>query len=77
MVRFLGQETDRDVSTSAKESGVENFPMREWSIRLVMLDEAGNEHPADCFNKVVYNLHPSFANPTQCMLWPFHLHLTR
>ena len=39
--------------------------MREWSIRIFMLDEAGNEAPADVFTKVTYNLHPTFENPTQ------------
>lgn len=53
-----------------KESVVAEFPMREWSIRLYMVDDAGNEHPADCFNKVVYNLHPSFENPVQTFTKP-------
>jgi transcription initiation factor TFIID/TFIIF subunit len=48
-----------------KPSPVEEFPMREWSIRVFILDEAGNEQPADVFTKVVYNLHPTFENPTQ------------
>lgn len=39
--------------------------MREWTIKLFMIDDQGNEHPADCFNKVVYHLHPSFENPDQ------------
>ena len=39
--------------------------MREWSMRLYLLDEEGNEHPGDVFTKVVYNLHPTFENPTQ------------
>lgn len=41
------------------------FPMREWSAKIFMVDDQGNEHPADCFNKVVYNLHPSFEQPVQ------------
>ena len=40
--------------------------MREWTIKLFMVDDQGNEQPADCFNRVVYHLHPSFENPTQC-----------
>ncbi|KAH8178724.1 YEATS family protein [Sarocladium implicatum] len=48
-----------------KPSPVAEFPMREWSIRLFILDEAGNEQPADVFTKVVYHLHPTFENPTQ------------
>ncbi|RDA83951.1 hypothetical protein CP532_6915 [Ophiocordyceps camponoti-leonardi (nom. inval.)] len=48
----------------------QDFPQREWSIRLYLLDEEGNERPADVFTKVVYNLHPTFANPTQTFLKP-------
>lgn len=39
--------------------------MREWSLRLFLVDEDGNERPGDVFTKVVYNLHPTFENPTQ------------
>lgn len=39
--------------------------MREWSMRLFLLDEDGTERPADVFTKVVYNLHPTFENPVQ------------
>jgi transcription initiation factor IIF auxiliary subunit len=35
-----------------------------------VLDEAGNQKPATCFTKVVYNLHPSFANPVQSTFSP-------
>jgi len=48
-----------------KPSDVEGFPMKSWNIEVYLLDEAGNEKPATCFTKVVYNLHPSFANPVQ------------
>ncbi|KAK1494086.1 YEATS family protein [Colletotrichum cuscutae] len=48
-----------------KPSPVEDFPMRKWSINVYIIGEDGEEHPADCFLKVVYNLHPSFENPTQ------------
>ncbi|GKT54200.1 transcription initiation factor TFIID TFIIF subunit [Colletotrichum tofieldiae] len=48
-----------------KPSPVEDFPMRKWSIVIYIVGEDGEEHPADCFQKVVYNLHPSFENPTQ------------
>ncbi|AQZ15068.1 TAF14 (YPL129W) [Zygosaccharomyces parabailii] len=44
---------------------VENFPMRQWSIEIVMLDEEGKEIPATIFDKVVYHLHPTFANPNR------------
>jgi hypothetical protein len=39
--------------------------MREWSIKLFLLDEEGKEHPANCFQKIVYNLHPTFERPVQ------------
>ncbi|KAL2075722.1 hypothetical protein VTL71DRAFT_665 [Oculimacula yallundae] len=48
-----------------KPSDVEGFPMKSWNIEIYLLDEAGNEKPANCFTKVVYNLHPSFVNPQQ------------
>lgn len=37
--------------------------MRAWSMRIFLLDEEGNERPADMFTKVVYNLHPTFETP--------------
>ena len=39
--------------------------MRKWSIKIYILDDEGNEHSANVFNKVVYKLHPSFENPHQ------------
>lgn len=42
-----------------------DFPMKAWNVKLFLLDQDGNKHPATCFNKVVYNLHPSFDNPQQ------------
>jgi transcription initiation factor IIF auxiliary subunit len=39
--------------------------MKLWSIEIFLLDEAGNQIEANIFSKVTYNLHPSFANPTQ------------
>lgn len=52
-------------SCSPKESPVPEYPMRQWNVKLYILDQDGNKHPATCFNKVVYNLHPSFENPHQ------------
>jgi hypothetical protein len=54
---------------SDKPSPVQEFPMREWSLKLHIVDEDGNERPADVFTKVVYNLHPTFENPTQSELF--------
>ncbi|KAK6204859.1 yeats family-domain-containing protein [Scheffersomyces amazonensis] len=42
---------------------VENFPMRQWSIEIYVLDQSGNEIPATILDKVTYALHPTFANP--------------
>ncbi|EQL01587.1 YEATS family protein [Ophiocordyceps sinensis CO18] len=53
-----------------KPSPMADFPMREWSLRLHILDEDGNERPADVFTKVVYHLHPTFENPTQTFTKP-------
>ncbi|KAJ4854286.1 YEATS family domain-containing protein [Trichoderma breve] len=53
-----------------KPSPVAEFPMRQWSLRLHLLDEDGNERPADVFTKVVYNLHPTFENPVQTFTKP-------
>lgn len=39
--------------------------MRKWNVKVFVLDQAGKEHKADCFTKVVFNLHPSFENPVQ------------
>lgn len=39
--------------------------MKEWTVELYVLDQDGKEHPANCFTKVTYHLHPSFANPDQ------------
>lgn len=44
---------------------MEGFPMRKWSVSVYILDEDGEQHAADCFQRVTYNLHPSFENPTQ------------
>lgn len=44
--------------------------MRKWNIVLYVIGEDGEDHPADCFQKVVYNLHPSFENPTQSTWQP-------
>jgi len=48
-----------------KPAVMEGFPMKSWNIEIYLLDEAGNEKPATCFTKAVYNLHPSFENPVQ------------
>lgn len=46
---------------------VENYPMRQWSIEIYMLNEAGEEIPANIIDKVTYTLHPTFANPIRTL----------
>lgn len=41
--------------------------MREWSIQIVLVDKDGNEMPATILDKVVYHLHPTFANPNRTL----------
>lgn len=41
--------------------------MRKWSVSVYILDENGEQRPAECFQRVVFNLHPSFENPVQSM----------
>lgn len=48
-----------------KPSEVEGFPMKIWNIEVFVVDQDGNDQPATCFQKVTYNLHPSFKNPVQ------------
>jgi len=49
---------------------VEGYPMREWSIEVWLLNEAGEQVPATCFEKVMYELHPTFKNPKQSFKTP-------
>ncbi|KAI9733351.1 MAG: hypothetical protein M1834_003435 [Cirrosporium novae-zelandiae] len=53
-----------------KDSGMEGFPLRGWSISIYLLNEHGNEIPATIFEKATYKLHPSFPNPTQTFKKP-------
>jgi YEATS family len=43
----------------------EGHPMRAWNVTIFLLNENGEEMTANIFDKVVYKLHPSFANHTQ------------
>lgn len=44
--------------------------MKIWFIEIYMLNEAGDEVPANVFTKATYNLHPTFPNPTQGAFLP-------
>ncbi|KAJ4305614.1 transcription factor TFIIF complex subunit Tfg3 [Kalmusia sp. IMI 367209] len=54
----------------AEPSPMEGFPMRSWSIEIWLLNERGEEVTANCFEKAVYNLHPSFERPKQTFKKP-------
>ncbi|KAF5877282.1 putative transcription initiation factor tfiid subunit 14 protein [Botrytis fragariae] len=60
MIKLVTEQ--RNIDKPALQEG---FPMKSWNIEIFMLDENGNEKPATCFTKAVYNLHPTFPNPTQ------------
>lgn len=57
----------------AEPSPMEGFPMRAWSIEIWLLDDKGNEVQANCFEKAVYNLHPSFDKNKQSAWWESEL----
>jgi transcription initiation factor IIF auxiliary subunit len=50
-----------ETHSQGKDSGVEGFPLRSWSIEIYLLNENGEQVPANLFDKVVYRLHPSFG----------------
>jgi len=53
---------------------VENYPMRKWNIQISMLDQSGQEIPANILDKVTYTLHPTFTNPIRTTkLSPFRV----
>ncbi|KAB8270274.1 putative Ran-specific GTPase-activating protein 1 [Aspergillus minisclerotigenes] len=45
-----------------KDSGVEGFPLRAWSIEIYLVNDHGEQVPANVFDKVTYTLHPSFGD---------------
>lgn len=60
-VEFLHwQLLNNNCGNSDKPSGVEGFPLRQWNIEIVLLNDHGDEVPATVFEKVTYKLHPSF-----------------
>ena len=54
----------------SEPSPMEGFPMRSWSIEIWLVDSSGNDVPATCFEKAVYNLHPSFEKNKQTFKKP-------
>ncbi|CAI6332768.1 unnamed protein product [Periconia digitata] len=57
-------------SPISEPSPMEGFPMRTWSIEIYIQDANGNDVPATCFEKAVYNLHPSFEKNKQTFKKP-------
>ncbi|KAL5403185.1 hypothetical protein PMIN06_005307 [Paraphaeosphaeria minitans] len=54
----------------SEPSPMEGFPMRSWSIEIYLVDDKGNDVQASCFEKAVYNLHPSFEKNKQTFKKP-------
>jgi len=50
--------------------GMAGYPMRSWSVEIWMLDDEGNTIPATVFEKVTYELHPTFPKPKQTFKKP-------
>lgn len=50
--------------------------MRSWSVEVWLLNEAGEEVPATVFDKVMYELHPTFTKPKQSTHYLFLLSTT-
>ena len=46
-------------------TAVEGFPMRKWSVKIVVVGPDGSELPASFIDRVTYKLHPSFEKPTR------------
>ncbi|KAK8441497.1 transcription factor TFIIF complex subunit Tfg3 [Candidozyma auris] len=69
-------ETKRTIRITTHQSimkdvpPVEEYPMRQWSIEITMLNEQGEEITASILDKVTYTLHPTFANPVRTLKSP-------
>ena len=48
---------------SDEDSGVEGYPQRAWTIEIWLQNEHGGaDVPATCYEKVTYDLHPTFES---------------
>lgn len=65
MKRIIRVTTEQHILTD--EPPVENFPMRTWSVSVSLLNQEGNEIPANILDKVTYTLHPTFLNPIRTL----------
>lgn len=46
------------------------YPMREWTCQVLMDDGQGNEITPPFIEKVIFKLHPTFANPNKSKSLP-------
>jgi transcription initiation factor IIF auxiliary subunit len=46
---------------SPDKEPVEELPIRNWTIEVYLVGEKGQDLPATVFDKVTYELHPSFG----------------
>ncbi|KAJ5713281.1 Transcription initiation factor TFIID subunit 14 [Penicillium malachiteum] len=51
-----------NITVRDKPSEVEGFPQRSWSIEVYLVNDKGDQIPANLFDKVIYHLHPSFGD---------------
>ncbi|GEQ68858.1 hypothetical protein JCM33374_g2527 [Metschnikowia sp. JCM 33374] len=70
---FSSSDSVRTIRITTKQHilkdvpAVENYPMRQWSIEIMMLNDQGAVVPASILDKVTYTLHPTFANPIRAL----------
>jgi hypothetical protein len=57
-----------------KDSGVEGFPLRSWSIEVYLINDHGEQVSANVFDKVTYRLHPSFGDRATQGSFPVYFH---
>lgn len=55
--------TIRTLTDKPKVEGV--YPMREWTCQVLMDDAQGKEITPPFIEKVIFKLHPTFANPNK------------
>lgn len=44
---------------------ISGFPVRKWSVAVAMDDGNGNEVAPPFIDRVIFKLHPTFANPNK------------
>ncbi|RPA80688.1 transcription initiation factor TFIID subunit 14 [Ascobolus immersus RN42] len=65
-IRLITQQNVLDDTPPIQEG----YPMREWSIKVVMLNDKKEEVPANILDKVTYTLHPTFSQPIRHLKKP-------